>query len=326
MIIKTFELSKKENFNSSIFLLYGVNEGFKNEIIEKYFINNLKVNIERYEENEILNNDDFISGLMNKSLFENEKLIIISRLSEKILKIIELIIEKKISGVTLILNSKSLDKKSKLRNFFEKDKNLVCIPFYEDDKKTLISLANSYFRAKKKSISNEAISILIDRCNGDRKNLYNELNKLTLYLGERNKINTEDVVILTNLSENFSVAELVDNCLSKNSTRTIKILNENIFSADDSIIIIRSLLSKSKRILSLKKDFANKSNVDQIILSYKPPIFWKEKEVVKKQLQKWSIDDAEKLIFKINDIELMAKKNQENSINIISDFILETSR
>ena len=326
MIIKTFELSKKENFNSSIFLLYGVNEGFKNEIIEKYFINNLKVNVERYEENEILNNDDFISGLMNKSLFENEKLIIISRLSEKILKIIELIIEKKISGVTLILNSKSLDKKSKLRNFFEKDKNLVCIPFYEDDKKTLISLANSYFRAKKKSISNEAISILIDRCNGDRKNLYNELNKLTLYLGERNKINTEDVVILTNLSENFSVAELVDNCLSKNSTRTIKILNENIFSADDSIIIIRSLLSKSKRILSLKKDFANKSNVDQIILSYKPPIFWKEKEVVKKQLQKWSIDDAEKLIFKINDIELMAKKNQENSINIISDFILETSR
>ena len=131
---------------------------------------------------------------------------------------------------------------------------------------------------------------------------------------------------MTNLSENFSVAELVDNCLSKNSTRTIKILNENIFSADDSIIIIRSLLSKSKRILSLKKDFANKSNVDQIILSYKPPIFWKEKEVVKKQLQKWSIDDAEKLIFKINDIELMAKKNQENSINIISDFILETSR
>ena len=326
MIVKTFELSKKENFNSSIFLLYGVNEGFKNEIIEKYFINNLKVNVERYEENEILNNDDFISGLMNKSLFENEKLIIISRLSEKILKIIELIIEKKISGVTLILNSKSLDKKSKLRNFFEKDKNLVCIPFYEDDKKTLISLANSYFRAKKKSISNEAISILIDRCNGDRKNLYNELNKLTLYLGERNKINTEDVIILTNLSENFSVAELVDNCLSKNSTRTIKILNENIFSADDSIIIIRSLLSKSKRILSLKKDFANKSNVDQIILSYKPPIFWKEKEVVKKQLQKWSIDDAEKLIFKINDIELMAKKNQENSINIISDFILETSR
>ena len=326
MIVKTFELSKKENFNSSIFLLYGVNEGFKNEVIEKYFINNLKVNVERYEENEILNNDDFISGLMNKSLFENEKLIIISRLSEKIIKIIELIIEKKISGVTLILNSKSLDKKSKLRNFFEKDKNLVCIPFYEDDKKTLISLANSYFRAKKKSISNEAISILIDRCNGDRKNLYNELNKLTLYLGERNKINTEDVVILTNLSENFSVAELVDNCLSKNSTRTIKILNENIFSADDSIIIIRSLLSKSKRILSLKKDFANKSNVDQIILSYKPPIFWKEKEVVKKQLQKWSIDDAEKLIFKINDIELMAKKNQENSINIISDFILETSR
>ena len=327
MIYKAFEINKINFKKYNLFLLYGENEGYKNEIIKNTFEKNYQNKIYKYDEKEILEKkEDFFNSILSKSFFENEKLIIILRASDKIKDIIEEISFKDISDIKIILSANILDKKSKLRNFFEKDKNLVCIPFYEDDKKTLISLANSYFRAKKKSISNEAISILIDRCNGDRKNLYNELNKLTLYLGERNKINTEDVVILTNLSENFSVAELVDNCLSKNSTRTIKILNENIFSADDSIIIIRSLLSKSKRILSLKKDFANKSNVDQIILSYKPPIFWKEKEVVKKQLQKWSIDDAEKLIFKINDIELMAKKNQENSINIISDFILETSR
>tara|TARA_B100000700_G_scaffold302857_1_gene373723 strand:- start:2310 stop:3290 length:981 start_codon:yes stop_codon:yes gene_type:complete len=326
MIVKTFELSKKENLNNSIFLLYGVNEGFKNQIIERYFIEGFKGNIERYEENEILNNDDFISSLMNKSLFDNEKLIIISRLSDKILKIIEIILEKKISGIKLILNSKSLDKKSKLRNFFEKSKGLVCIPFYEDDKKTLISLANSFFQSKKILISYEAINALIDKCNGDRKNLYNELNKLSLYVGERKKINIEDVNILTNLSENFSISELIDNCLTKNSSRTAKILNENNFSTDDSIMIIRSLLSKSKRILSLKKDFPNSSSLEQNISAYKPPIFWKEKDIVKKQLQKWSIDETEKLIFKISDIELFAKKNQENSINIVSDFILDTSR
>jgi DNA polymerase-3 subunit delta len=130
---------------------------------------------------------------------------------------------------------------------------------------------------------------------------------------------------LTNLAENYSVSELADNCLSRNFNKTIKILNENNFSSGDCILIIKTLLLKSKRILQLKKEFEKNNSINQTISSYKPPIFWKDKEIVKNQILNWTLADTEKLIFKINDIELLIKKNSVNSLNILYDFVLSTA-
>ena len=150
MIIKTFELQKLSSIKLNIFLLYGDNEGFKNEIIKDYFVKNYKNLIERYEEIEILNNyENFLSNLLNKSFFDDEKIIIISRTSDKILSLVEEIFSKNDDKILLILNSGILEKKSKLRNYFEKEKNLICIPFYSDDNSTLSKIANTFFREKK---------------------------------------------------------------------------------------------------------------------------------------------------------------------------------
>ena len=175
MIIKSFELNKLNNQNSNTILLYGENEGFKNQVIKEYFINkyNNKI-IERYEETEVLDNyENFISNLLNKSFFDDEKIVIISRTSDKILRFVEEIISKNIQDILLILNSGSLEKKSKLRNYFEKEKNLVCIPFYSDNINTLNSIAIEFFKKKKVGVSREVINIITERCNGDRKNLNN---------------------------------------------------------------------------------------------------------------------------------------------------------
>ena len=130
---------------------------------------------------------------------------------------------------------------------------------------------------------------------------------------------------LTNLSENYSISELVDNCLAKNQKKTIYILNENNFNNEDCILIIRTLLNKSKKILKLSNDYANNNNIDLAISSAKPPIFWKDKEITKQQIYKWKPDNIKKLIFKINEIELLVKKNLNNSINLITDFLLDLS-
>ncbi len=114
--------------------------------------------------------------------------------------------------------------------------------------------------------------------------------------------------------------------MSKNIKKINKILNENNFSVDDCILIVRTLLIKSKRLLEIKKMNNSNLNIEQIISNYKPPIFWKDKEIVKNQASKWSQKEAEKLIYKIHDIELMVKKNYYNSLNIISDFILNTAK
>ena len=327
MIIKAYEHQKIKKIKHNFFLFYGENDGYKNQIIKDIFFNNHKGNIERFEESEILNNfENFLASLINKSFFDESKLILISRVSEKIVKLVNEILDRKINDVTIILNAGNLDKKSKLRSNFEKDKNLICMPFYKDDARTLMQLANNFFRNNKISISQEIVNLIIERSSGDRINLNNELNKISLFLLNKKKINIDDVMKLTNLAENYSIAELADNCLSKNIKKINKIFNENVFSVDDCILIVRTLLLKSKRLLEIKKMNSSNKSMEQIISNYKPPIFWKDKEIIKNQASKWSQKETEKLIYKIHDIELLVKKNYYNSLNIVSDFILNTAK
>ena len=327
MIIKNFELEKLKSTKVKKILFYGENEGYKNQIINNFFIKKFSKNFEKYEENQILNNyEDFFSSLLNKSFFEKDKLLIINRASDKILKLVEEISSKNINDVTLVINSGTLEKKSKLRKFFEKEINTICVPFYNDENKTLNSLAYNFLNDKKISLSQEMINIIVERSSGDRQNLYNELVKLENYQKKGQKITIEHILKISNLAQNYSVSELVDNCLSKNLKKTINILNENNYSSDDCILILRTLLSKSKRLLKIKESINNNMTIDQAISYFKPPIFWKDKEFIKKQISAWTLKNIQKLIYKINSIELLSKKNNISSLFIVSDFILESTQ
>ena len=323
MIIKHFELEKKE-YKNNILLFYGENQELKNEIIKKKFENNFSGSTYRYDERDILNDKaNFFNTIFSKSFFEDEKLIIISRVSDKIKDTMEEIIEKGLDNITIILISDNLDKKSKIRSLFEKNKFLICVAIYADNNQTLTSIVNIFFKEKKIPISQQAINLIVERARGDRQNLINELNKVENFIRTKKTISTEDLLKLTNLAENYDVSELIDCCLAKNKRRTINILNENNYSLEDCILIIRTFLLKSKRLLKLCYDLKKKKNLDTTISSFRPPIFWKDKEIVRQQLTKWSLENIKKLIYKINNIELLIKKNSSNSINILSDFIIE---
>jgi len=324
MIIKSFEISKINLGLNNLFLLYGKNEGFKNEVTKNIIKN--KNNILNYEEKENLENEDsFIENILTKSLFDEKKTIIIKRSTDKILGIIENLNSKKLEDTTIIVNADILEKKSKLRTFFEKDKKLVCVPFYPDNDQALSKLTHNFLKNKNILISQSNINSIINKCNGDRETLLNELNKIEYYSKNGKKISSEDIIKLTNLSENHSVTELVDNCLAKNKKKIINILNENNFNNEDCIIIVRTLLNKSKKILKLSNDYENNNNIDLTISSAKPPIFWKDKEITKQQIYKWKPNNIKKLIYKISEIELLVKKNLNNSVNLITDFLLEQS-
>ena len=323
MIIKSFELDKINVKSSNFYLFYGENEGYKNEAIEKIFNINISKNIYRYEEKEILDNfESFFESIQSKSFFEKEKLIIISRVSDKIKNIIEEIIEKNIEDIKIVLNSRILEKKSKLRSLFEKNKNIICVPFYADSNQTLSKIINNFFREKKIIVSQEKINLLIDRCRGNRQNLRNELDKIDSFIKNKKNINMDQIMKLTNLAENYNVSELIDSYLASNFKKTITILNENNFSIEDCMLITRTLLAKSKRLYKLLLEINNNKSIEEAISSFNPPIFWKDKETVKQQIKNWSLNRAENLIYKTNELELLIKKNSYNSINILSDFII----
>ena len=179
MILKSFELNKIKLNHHKFYLFYGDNDGFKEEIIRNLFEKNYLDKIHRYEEKEILDNTvDFFNTSLTKSFFDNEKLIIINRATDKIKAVIEELIDKNPEDIQFILSSKNLEKKSNLRKFFEKEKSIVCTPFYEDNNQTLNSIISLFFRNKKIQISQQLINVLIERSRGDRKNLNNELEKI----------------------------------------------------------------------------------------------------------------------------------------------------
>ena len=326
MIVKSFEINKINN-SHKIFLFYGENEGHKNEIIEDKFKKKYTNSIYVYEENEILKNqENFFNEILSKSFFEKEKLIIINRTTDKIKNLIDEIIEKKIDDIIIILNSSSLEKKSKLRILFEKNKDLTCVPFYADNNQTLNSIINFFFREKKISISQQLINVLIERSRGDRKNLKNELQKIESFSLNKKNINFQEIIKLTNLADNYSASELIDHCLAKNTKKTVTILNENNYSDEDNMIIIKTLLNKLKRLLKIHDLIDEKSNIDQAVSSFKPPIFWKDKPIVTQQLKSWGKKELKDLIFESNSVELLIKKNSAIAKNILSDFIINNSK
>ena len=324
MIIKSYQISQINPEIHNILLFYGKNEGLKNEVTKK--ITNNKKNINSYDEKEVLENEyNFIENILTKSLFDDEKIIIIKRATDKILKVIETLSLENLEDITIIINADNLEKKSKLRSFFEKNKDTICIPFYPDNDQTLSKLAYDFLKNRKISISQSNINLIVNKCNGDREALYNELNKIDFYTKNGKKITTEDIMKITNLIENHSVSELVDNCLAKNNKKIINILNENNFNNEDSILIARSLLNKSKKVFQLVKEFENNKNIELTISSAKPAIFWKDKDITKQQIKQWKPESIKDLIYKLADIEFLIKNNLNNSLNLITDFILEQS-
>ena len=323
MICKFYEINKyKKDVN--FFLLYGENEGQKQEFIKSNFSNFNRENTFKYYEKDIIqNNQLFFDQINSKSFFEEEKLLIISDISDKFLNLIEEVLDSELKEITIILIANKLEKKSKIRNFFEKNKKILIIPFYEDTIQSLITIGKKILNENKINLSQENLNLIIERSQGDRINLKNELEKIINLSKNNKKLELNDILKLTNLSENYSASELADNCLIKNKKRTLNILNENIPSSEENILILRTFLNKLKKLKKLKLNLDQNSNIDQVINSFKPPIFWKDKDIIKQQIKIWKLNDINSFIVDLNKTESLIKKNPQISNQIINNMILE---
>jgi len=323
MIVKSFHLSNVNVYDFNYYLFYGENEGHKNELINEIFKKKIKGDMFNYEESWILiNKDEFLTDLFNKSFFENDKLIIINRATDKILDLIEEIFKREPEGIKCILNAQILDKRSKLRSFFEKEKKIIISAFYNDNE---ISIKNYVFNFLKKNdlrLSNEIINLLIEKTDSNRQILKNELEKLKNLIITKKKINPVDIVKLVKNSDGDNFFELIDFFLLKDKNKLQKILNETNLSSDNTINIVRILLLRIKKLIKIKEIIkSNNQDIEKSLNSYKPPIFWKEKEIIKKQIDINSLDNLNKFTKIIFDLEKIIKKYPDNALKFMLNFL-----
>ena len=322
MIIKSFEIDKKKISEFKLFLIYGENEGLKREIINKIKKNHSGKEV-KYDETQVLKNTtEFYNQVKNNSLFEEKKIFLLERCTDKISEIVMEICED-VREDLIIINCGLLEKKSKLRKNIEDSKKAVIIPTYKDNSQSLINIANTFFNEKKINISHETLNLLVSRCNGDRGFLKLELEKISNYLSDKRIISLKEISTLTNLSENYSASELVDASLSKNVKKTCQMLDENNYSNEDTFLILRVFLQKTKKILSLLENLNTDKSIERVISKYKPAIFWKDKPIIEKQLKIWSLEAIKNLIYKINDIETKIKKDNSLGLILMKNFIYE---
>ena len=322
MILKSFEVNKTSISKFKFFVIYGENEGLKKELIEIIKVNNNGKEL-KYDEVQIIKDkSNFLNEIKNKSLFDEKRIFILERCTDKISEVILEICEKENDDI-LIFNFGILEKKSKIRNFLEKSKYVAVIPTYKDNSQSLINIAKNFFSEKKISISYETLNLLVNRCSGDRGYLKHELEKISNYLSDKKVVSLKEILALTNLSENYSAAELVDASLSKNITKTKEILNENNYSTEDTFLILRVFLKKTKKIIDLLENLDDEKDIEKLISLHRPPIFWKDKPVIKKQLQLWKLKNMRELISKLNDLEVKIKKNNSISLILMKNFIYE---
>ena len=323
MIVKSFHLSNVNVYDFNYYLFYGENEGHKNELINEIFKKKIKGDMFNYEESWILiNKDEFLTDLFNKSFFENDKLIIINRATDKILELIEEIFKREPEGIKCILNAQILDKRSKLRSFFEKEKKIIISAFYNDNE---ISIKNYVFNFLKKNdlrLSNEIINLLIEKTDSNRQILKNELEKLKNLIITKKKINPVDIAKLVKNSDGDNFFELIDFFLLKDKNKLQKILNETNLSSDNTINIVRILLLRIKKLIKIKGIIkSNNQDIEKSLNSYKPPIFWKEKEIIKKQIDINSLDNLNEFIRIIFDLEKIIKKYPDNALKFMLNFL-----
>ena len=326
MLIKSYEILKKDlNFLNS-FLIYGENTGLKQDIVKSVIELKEKKNIKykqfKFEEEEIIKNqNDFFNLIFSGSLFDKKKVIFVNRTTDRLFNLISEISKKDIKDILIFFEADQLEKKSKIRNLFEKDKNLVCIACYQDNNFDLIKIINDEIKQTKIKLSTESINLLIERASGDRNNLRNEVNKLKSFALNKQMVSYDQVKELTNMVGNYQNDYIVNICLNGDKKKLNKILRENNFSFEDFLILLKIFSKKIHRLLKIKIFNRLEKNLDQIFNQIRPPIFWKEKEDVKKQVRLWNEKKLNLIIKKINEIELNCKKNHELATNITLDFL-----
>ena len=330
MIIKSYEVKKNISnlLKYNFFLLYGENFGLKKDIKEiiKIAVKQKNDNLEllSFYENEILDNEEnFYNSFYSGSLFSNKKIITIFDATDKIIKKIDNIYDECDENVFLIIFSGILDKKSKLRNAFETNKKTFCIPCYLDSQKDLEIIAQSEFTKNNISLSREVINLLIEKSNSDRSNLKNEIEKIKAYALNKKDLGVKEIKSLINFSGEYKSDILVNECLCGNILQYKKIISELYINTVNQILLLRILSNKVQRLLHIKKQENKSNNIEQLINTAKPAIFWKDKPLVKKQLLIWNLNDLKKIISAINNTEYLCKKNPQSAKVIFFNFFLK---
>jgi DNA polymerase-3 subunit delta len=311
MIFKSYVLEKNTDStdNCKMLLFYGENQGLRQDFKEIFKLKNKDNEILNLFQDEIIKNKNIlINEIANKSLFKEKKIIFINEATDKILESLELITDN-VDEEKIVIFSDALDKKSKLRSYFEKSENCGTVPCYKDNeitiKKIIIEKLNGY-----KGLSTQVLNIIINSSGLDRNKINNEIEKIKSCFSDK-VIDGEKIDLLLNIRTNDDFNDLKDEALKGNKIKTNRLLADTVFGTENNIFYLNSInqrINKLSEIISLKQDI---QNIEALISGLKPPIFWKDKPILIAQSKIWNKEKIQKALSKTYEAEIEVKSNSK---------------
>ena len=319
MIVKSYILEKEiDVLKKNLFLLYGENLGLKEELKKNIRLKFNKAKILMFSQEELLKNLNLLyNEILNTSLFEETKILFIENVNDKILPIVEEI-EKNLENNKIFLFSKILEKKSKLRNFFEKSKNNICVPCYADSEITIRKIILNKLKGFQ-GLSPENVNLILENCRMDRIKHNNDIDKIITFFNNK-KIERKELEILLNVSVNDNFDELKDEALKGNKTKTNKLISETLIDKDKNFLYLSLINQRLMKIADFHK-LENRSDIETAINSLKPPVFWKDKPAFTIQVKKWNLKKINEIL-KTYNLELEIKSNSKINHNLLIKSLL----
>ena len=321
MIRKSYLVEENiEVLKKNLVLFYGENVGLIEELKKKIINRNNKVKVIKFSQEDILkNNNIYFDEIRNKSLFDKKKIIFIHNASDKLLDIIKESLSY-INENNVFIFSNILEKKSKLRNFFEKDTESEVVPCYNDNE---ISIKTKILQEFKnyKWITPQIINLIVESCGNDRIKLMNEITKIKTCF-DKETIKNEDLVNLLNLNVSTDFNILKDASIAGNKQKTNQLLNSTIIEIEKLSLYTSAFNQRLTKLKIIKEN--SKENLDTALANMKPPIFWKDKPIYLNQLKSWNSKKLTKALDITYNMELKIKSfSYINKELVLKKFILD---
>ena len=310
MIFKSYLVESNLSLlkDKNIILLYGENNGLKDDIKKSIIEKNKNKEIIRLTQDDILKNNSLLDNeIMNLSLFDDKKIILIDNITDKSFSLIEKNVGQ--NNCLICLFSGVLERRSKLRNLFEKEKTLGLIPCYEDNEITLQNYIKNYLK-NIKGLNQEIINFIINNSNKSRDKIKNELDKTAVYFMEK-EINISELRQLLNLDENDNSQRLRDTAILGDKRLLNDLISKTQINEQDNMIYIRGLLNQFIKLAEILEINKTTKNLTKAIESLKPSIFWKDKPMVLGQANKWEINKIKTTINELTDAEILIKSSTD---------------
>ena len=322
MNFKSYLIEKNYSQISKIksILFYGENIGLKKHFKRLIKTYNKEVKIITFLQDDILNNESvFFNEINNLSLFEEKKIFFIENANDKIFKILEDYLDSNLD-FQLIFFSEILEKKSKLRNYFEKSKIYGSIPCYADTSITIQRIIKDELKDFQ-GLSSVNLNIILESCNNDRIKVYNEINKIITFFEDK-KITTENLSKLVNSPRIDDFNYLRDEAIKGNKNEMNRLLNSTIIDQDRGVYYLSLINLRFYKLIDILNIKKRDNNLESVINGIKPPIFWKDKQNIIDQLKMWDIKKIQSVLKSLFDLEKTFKSNANIDKNVLIKKIL----